>query len=186
MSDSSQGEGWWQASDGKWYPPEQASSLPVPPAPPTSPGVPTVDTDDDTTTTTPGATTPDATTPSTTQQIPTSTAPTTTAFAEGCSYAGVDDVRFVTATAFFEAARPQERFRVEDDTFENLPDPGDRASRLRRAPDGVRFDTSTAFVDVVAAGESVRVEEDTVTDVPSWVDESELSCEVLDVEDFGF
>jgi uncharacterized membrane protein len=25
MSDTSQGEGWWQASDGKWYPPEQAS-----------------------------------------------------------------------------------------------------------------------------------------------------------------
>lgn len=24
MSDTSQGEGWWQASDGKWYPPEQA------------------------------------------------------------------------------------------------------------------------------------------------------------------
>lgn len=26
MSDSSQGPGWWQASDGKWYPPEQAPS----------------------------------------------------------------------------------------------------------------------------------------------------------------
>lgn len=25
MSDMSQGPGWWQASDGKWYPPEQAS-----------------------------------------------------------------------------------------------------------------------------------------------------------------
>lgn len=24
MSDTPQGEGWWQASDGKWYPPEQA------------------------------------------------------------------------------------------------------------------------------------------------------------------
>lgn len=24
MSDMPQGEGWWQASDGKWYPPEQA------------------------------------------------------------------------------------------------------------------------------------------------------------------
>lgn len=24
MSDQSQGPGWWQASDGKWYPPEQA------------------------------------------------------------------------------------------------------------------------------------------------------------------
>ena len=22
MSDTSQGPGWWQASDGKWYPPE--------------------------------------------------------------------------------------------------------------------------------------------------------------------
>jgi uncharacterized RDD family membrane protein YckC len=26
MSDSSQGPGWWQASDGKWYPPEAAAS----------------------------------------------------------------------------------------------------------------------------------------------------------------
>src|SRR4051812_20499156 len=24
VSDTSQGPGWWQASDGKWYPPEQA------------------------------------------------------------------------------------------------------------------------------------------------------------------
>ncbi len=23
MSDTSQGSGWWRASDGKWYPPEQ-------------------------------------------------------------------------------------------------------------------------------------------------------------------
>jgi uncharacterized RDD family membrane protein YckC len=26
MSDTSQGPGWWQASDGKWYPPETAST----------------------------------------------------------------------------------------------------------------------------------------------------------------
>lgn len=26
MSDFSQGPGWWQASDGKWYPPQQAAS----------------------------------------------------------------------------------------------------------------------------------------------------------------
>lgn len=31
MSDTSQGPGWWQASDGKWYPPEQAPQ--TPPAP---------------------------------------------------------------------------------------------------------------------------------------------------------
>ena len=40
MSDSSQGPGWWQASDGRWYPPEQhpqaASTLP----PPTQASVP--------------------------------------------------------------------------------------------------------------------------------------------------
>jgi hypothetical protein len=29
MSDTSEGPGWWLASDGKWYPPE--SSLPPPP-----------------------------------------------------------------------------------------------------------------------------------------------------------
>lgn len=55
-----------------------------------------------------------------------------------------------------------------------------------RGADGVRFESSTAFVDVVAAGESVRVEEDTVTDAPSWLGGSDLSCDVLDVEDFGF
>lgn len=41
MSDMSQGPGWWQASDGKWYPPEAAGGLPTSgPAPgggPTSP-----------------------------------------------------------------------------------------------------------------------------------------------------
>lgn len=34
MSDTSQGPGWWQASDGKWYPPEQAPGA----APVTPPG----------------------------------------------------------------------------------------------------------------------------------------------------
>ncbi len=36
MSDSSQGEGWWQASDGKWYPPEKHPDYKPPPpdAPP--------------------------------------------------------------------------------------------------------------------------------------------------------
>jgi hypothetical protein len=34
MSDTSQGPGWWQASDGKWYPPEQApGAAPTGPAP---------------------------------------------------------------------------------------------------------------------------------------------------------
>ena len=28
MSDTSQGEGWWQASDGKWYPPQRSPSPP--------------------------------------------------------------------------------------------------------------------------------------------------------------
>lgn len=32
MSDFSQGPGWWQASDGKWYPPEQAPGTPQPAA----------------------------------------------------------------------------------------------------------------------------------------------------------
>ena len=35
MSDVSQGPGWWQASDGKWYPPE------LHPGPPPGSGVPT-------------------------------------------------------------------------------------------------------------------------------------------------
>jgi TM2 domain-containing membrane protein YozV len=41
MSDTSQGEGWWLASDGKWYPPATAApAAPVgqPGAPVTAPG----------------------------------------------------------------------------------------------------------------------------------------------------
>lgn len=34
MSDSSQGPGWWQASDGQWYPPESAPQPLTPPPPP--------------------------------------------------------------------------------------------------------------------------------------------------------
>ena len=34
MSDAPQGDGWWQASDGRWYPPEQQ---PGPSQPPTAP-----------------------------------------------------------------------------------------------------------------------------------------------------
>jgi hypothetical protein len=30
MSDQAQGPGWWQASDGKWYPPEQRPARPEP------------------------------------------------------------------------------------------------------------------------------------------------------------
>ena len=37
VSDSSQGPGWWQASDGKWYPPEQAPGA-QPPAGGGAPG----------------------------------------------------------------------------------------------------------------------------------------------------
>ena len=40
MSDQSQGPGWWVASDGKWYPPDQAPAVPPPEtwaAPPTGP-----------------------------------------------------------------------------------------------------------------------------------------------------
>lgn len=35
MSDVAQGQGWWQASDGKWYPPQQHPNNQAPP-PPTS------------------------------------------------------------------------------------------------------------------------------------------------------
>lgn len=33
MSDTSQGEGWWLASDGKWYPPQSAPTAPSPATP---------------------------------------------------------------------------------------------------------------------------------------------------------
>jgi hypothetical protein len=35
MSDSSQGPGWWQASDGRWYPPQSHPTQPAAPPPPT-------------------------------------------------------------------------------------------------------------------------------------------------------
>jgi hypothetical protein len=38
MSDAPQGPGWWQASDGKWYPPEQAPAGSTPPPGPGAPG----------------------------------------------------------------------------------------------------------------------------------------------------
>src|SRR4051794_14596610 len=40
MSDASQGPGWWLASDGKWYPPNQALGY-IPPPPPAPGDVPT-------------------------------------------------------------------------------------------------------------------------------------------------
>ena len=33
MSDTSQGQGWWIASDGKWYPPQPGASVAAPPPP---------------------------------------------------------------------------------------------------------------------------------------------------------
>ena len=38
MSDTSQGEGWWQASDGKWYAPQSAATAPASPPPPAPTG----------------------------------------------------------------------------------------------------------------------------------------------------
>lgn len=40
MSDESQGPGWWKASDGKWYSPEQAPGAQPTPAPTTPPSTP--------------------------------------------------------------------------------------------------------------------------------------------------
>jgi hypothetical protein len=40
-ADSSQGPGWWQASDGRWYPPEQKPGVPPPRTPPAQQPAPT-------------------------------------------------------------------------------------------------------------------------------------------------
>jgi hypothetical protein len=40
VSDTSQGAGWWIASDGKWYPPEQAAGYVPPPPPEPAPPAP--------------------------------------------------------------------------------------------------------------------------------------------------
>lgn len=44
MSDKSQGEGWWLASDGRWYPPESRPSPPPLPPPVGAPTPPTTGT----------------------------------------------------------------------------------------------------------------------------------------------
>jgi hypothetical protein len=41
MSNTSQGPGWWLASDGKWYPPELWTAPPTNPTQPTYPAQPT-------------------------------------------------------------------------------------------------------------------------------------------------
>jgi hypothetical protein len=43
VSDTSRGPGWWQAADGKWYPPEQHPSYSPPPPPGLVPGHYTLD-----------------------------------------------------------------------------------------------------------------------------------------------
>lgn len=40
MTNAPQGPGWWQASDGNWYPPAQSASYAPPPAPSGPPGYP--------------------------------------------------------------------------------------------------------------------------------------------------
>ena len=40
MSDVAQGAGWWQASDGKWYPPQSAPAYQPPPPPAGKPAKP--------------------------------------------------------------------------------------------------------------------------------------------------
>ncbi len=47
------GEGWWQASDGKWYPPQPANDPPPPPPPPVLPAEPVSAPDPEPTTVTP-------------------------------------------------------------------------------------------------------------------------------------
>ncbi|HEX2383142.1 MAG TPA: hypothetical protein VHI95_10925 [Acidimicrobiales bacterium] len=63
MSDTSRGEGWWQASDGKWYPPEQHPDVRRPTEPVEEAGTPT-----------------GATPPTTTAMPPVSPGPPTQAF----------------------------------------------------------------------------------------------------------
>jgi hypothetical protein len=41
MSDTSQGPGWWEASDNKWYPPELKPEVVLPPPPQMNPTLPT-------------------------------------------------------------------------------------------------------------------------------------------------
>lgn len=43
MSEVSQGQGWWQASDGKWYSPEQRPGAQAPTAPAPAPTAPPAD-----------------------------------------------------------------------------------------------------------------------------------------------
>lgn len=40
MSDTPQGSGWWQATDGRWYPPQEAEVTATAPPPPLAPPLP--------------------------------------------------------------------------------------------------------------------------------------------------
>lgn len=264
MSETPGGPGWWQASDGKWYPPElhpdaTAAGFPpptsgppgVPPAGPPSnapvvpEGFPAVTPvgdpfaddargrrrwvaiaivvallavggivaatiavllggDDEVTEVTapattvvpdPGGTTPptepppgtdapvttdapDTTEPSDTTVTPTTDAPATTTPPTDpgeatCRSLGVDTFGDVQVEL----------------TFTNpLGDVDDLQVAYALADrNGVRFGDSTAYVERAAANERFRISDDSLEDLPPDVDEDEVTCTILVIEEgFGF
>lgn len=232
MADIPPGEGYWKASDGNWYPPEQAPAPPAPP-PPGPPGTipagPVVsggpigggsgggsrnavviavavvvlliagvavfalagggggEGDDDAT---PEVTRPEASVlepdtteeeePDTTEEEPDTTEeeePDTTEDEEpdfedaSCTYAGLDSFDDMQAELVF--TNPLDDVSSIVVTFALLDG------------DDVRFITSNQYIDAPQPGEEFRIGGDTTEELPSSVDEDEITCAVLDIEE-GF
>lgn len=53
-----------------------------------------------------------------------------------------------------------------------------------RSGDGVRFGSGYVSAEAVTAGTLVVLEEDTITDVPEWLNESDITCEILGITEF--
>ncbi len=91
---------------------------------------------------------------------------------DGCRYVGVDDfgdmqVEMTATSPFDDIADLAIDFALADG-------------------DGVRFATAFTSIDDVRPGETVRIPTDTLEPLPGDVDESQIDCSVLSIEDFGF
>lgn len=200
MSDTSQGPGWWQASDGKWYPPEQAPAA-APPPPPAATSFPPPQ---------PAYGPP----PQQYAPLPPGYAPPASQGMSGCLKAflivlavsvvlgavalvivvvAVDD-----AVDDFEENRSSEVDDVSDlecdvdvagdlhATFTVENDSSDRSNYVIEITfeddGGDQLDTAVAFVNGLESGQRTEGEATTFTDAPS---DGGFSCRILEVERFS-
>jgi len=246
MSDTSQGPGWWIASDGKWYPPESAPApAPPPPAPPGVPPTPEPsveegkpsrpwwqkwwviaiavvvvgvilagifaspeDTEDADDAVEVAAEPTEAAAEEPTAEPTEAPAeePTETPAEEPTAEPTEAPVEEPTETPAEEpTAEPTEPTAVPDDGCRYLgvdsfgdmqvemtaTSPFDEMTDLAidyalADGDGVRFATSFTSVEDVRPGETVQIPTDSLESLPGDVDESQIDCSILSIEDFGF